>query len=54
MSRASVFVFTAPMPGGPWRKVFDCPVAFDEYCREWANGFGPLLWVSVCECRGAL
>lgn len=54
MTRAATFVFTAPMPGGPWRKVFDCPVAFDAYARNWREQYGGTLWVSVRECRGAL
>jgi hypothetical protein len=48
------FVFTAPMPGGPWRKVFTCPVEFDAYTRNWREQCGDTVWVSVCECRGAL
>lgn len=48
------FVFTAPMPGGPWRKVFTCPVRFDAYAKNWREQFGPLLWLTPFECRGGI
>lgn len=49
-----VFTFTAPMPGGPWRKLFACPVAFDAYVKNWRENFGETLWLSPLECRGAM
>jgi len=48
------YTFTAPMPGGPWRRVFDCPHAFDDYVREWRSHLGAVSFDSPWVARGAL
>lgn len=48
------YVFTAPMPGGPWRRVFTCPSAFGAYVQNWRDECGPVDWPTPFLARGAL
>lgn len=54
MSAPRVYVFTAPMPGGPWRKLFTCPHEFDAYVRQWRADLGDVEWPTPFVARGAL
>lgn len=48
------YTFTAPMPGGPWRKLFACPHQFDDYVRSWRETVGPVEFDSPWVARGAM
>lgn len=48
------YTFTAPMPGGPWRRVFSCPHEFDAYVLAWMEDMGPVEWLTPFLARGAL
>lgn len=54
MSAPRVYVFTAPMPGGPWRKLFSCPHEFDAYVRQWRADLGDVEFSTPFLARGAL
>lgn len=54
MKREHLYTFTAPMPGGPWRKLFTCPHEFDAYVRQWRSDLGDVDWVTPSVARGAL
>jgi hypothetical protein len=52
--KAHTWTFTAPMPGGPWRRLFHCPHAFDEYVRAWRADLGDVTFDTPWVARGAL
>lgn len=49
-----VYIFTAPMPGGPWRKLFICPHDFDDYVRSWRSSIGAVTFETPWVARGAM